>query len=52
MLFLAVINGIDSYWMGVGTRYPASVNARIIFSLSLSSMKFLYLVALMSLFTA
>ena len=48
MLFLAMINGMDSYWIGVGTLYPFYVNASMIFSFSLSSIKFLYFVALMS----
>ncbi len=34
MLFLEVMRGMDSSWMGVGTRYPASVSARMIFSFS------------------
>lgn len=34
--------------MGVGTRYPAYVSASMTFSYSLSSIKFLYFVALIS----
>ena len=48
MLFLLIMRGIDSSWTGVGSRYPASVSASMMDSLSLSWLKFLYLVALMS----
>jgi len=48
MLLRAMIRGIDSYWIGVGTMYPLSVSAIMISSLSFSSAKFLYLVALIS----
>lgn len=48
MLLRAMIRGMDSSWTGVGTRYPPSVSANNISSRSLSSLKFLYLVALIS----
>ena len=48
ILFLEMIRGIDYYCMGVGTKYPAYVNDKIIFSFNLSSLKFLYFVALIS----
>lgn len=48
MLLRARMRGMDSSWMGVGTRYPASVSASMMLSWRLSSLKFLYLVALIS----
>ena len=32
ILFLFMMRGIDYSWIGVGTKYPASVNAKMIFS--------------------
>jgi hypothetical protein len=48
MLFLSIMSGTDSSCMGVGTRYPASVSASMMLSCNFSSLKFLYLVALIS----
>ena len=48
ILFLAMMRGIDSSCTGVGTRYPDYASAKMICSLSFNSLKFLYLVALIS----